>query len=331
MASQKKPHVLLLLEYYIHHEEHPSFRHKCLERLERSFKVVFPSDLAANPGLATEIFGAITPGGEEENRRLLRSLPNLKIISNHGVGIDHIDLKWAKNSNIRIGNTKPVVANATADLAMALLLASARKIIPGVRYTMGNDMPYLSPPEYTGHCLTDATIGILGMGNIGLKIAIRAKAFNMTVLYHNRNRRSSEDENLIQAKYFARLKDMLPECDYLVIACPATNETTNMIGWPEFKAMKNTSYLINIGRGKIVDHDALVKALTTEEIAAAALDVTFPEPLPRNHPLLSLPNVIITPHCGTNTFETRYKMIDLVAQNLECALEGKPMPSEVDL
>lgn len=333
MAAPKKPLILLLPGYIIHNERYPMFRQKCLNRLERCFSVIFPSHLTADAGLASKVVGVVTPGECDinEERHLLRSLSNLKVISNHGAGIDRIDLKWAKNANIRVGNTKYVVANATADLAMTLLLASTRRIIPGVRDAMGKDMPNFSSSKYIGHCPTDATIGIVGMGAIGLKIAIRAKAFNMNVVYHNRNRRDVEDEKLVQAKYFPLLKDMLPECDYLVVACPATPETTNLIGWPEFKAMKNTSCLINIGRGSIVDHDALVKALTTGEILEAALDVTFPEPLPRNHPLLSLPNVIITPHCGTFTFETRYKMIDLIAQNLECALEGKSMPSEVDL
>ena len=132
MATQKKPLVLLLVQYIIHNKKYPDFNRKCLGRLERCFKVIFPSDLTAKPELATEVFGAITPGeNPKEVNRLLRSLPNLKVISNHGVGIDHIDLNWAKNSNIRVGNTKDVVSNATADLAMALLLASSRKIVPG--------------------------------------------------------------------------------------------------------------------------------------------------------------------------------------------------------
>ncbi|XP_029647595.1 probable 2-ketogluconate reductase isoform X1 [Octopus sinensis] len=332
MAMEAKPSVLVCLRTLSNSKVTSNFIETCLSRLRNCFQVVFLDDIQQNPSIKNDIAGIVTPGPDsKEINKLIRTLPNLKVISNHGMGVDNLDLKWAKEKGLRVGNTKYVIADSTAELAITLMLLSTRKIVQGVRMAMGKEHPNFVSPSLLGISVTKKNLGIVGMGDIGLKIALRATAFGMKILYHNRTQRSKEDEERVKATYYPRLHDMLPETDVLVIACPCTEQTINLISTEEFRLMKKTSLLVNIARGKIVDTDALVKALQSNEIQSAAMDVTEPEPLPRGHPLLSMPNVVITPHCGTYTFETRLEMIGLVIENLNCALAGKAMPSEVIL
>ncbi|XP_029647662.2 glyoxylate/hydroxypyruvate reductase B-like [Octopus sinensis] len=329
MPTKMKPPVLICVPQYNNHEVKNELIEQCLSRLRSWFQVVLLDDIEQNPNIKEDIVGVVTQSPIQPRLyKLLTSLPNVRVYSNHGMGVDHLDLKYAKAKGIRVGNTRNVVSDSTADLAITLMLVSTRKILQGVSMAMENEHPDFVCPSLLSANVKNKTLGVVGMGDIGFKIALRAMAFGMKILYHNRRRRSNE-EDLVKATFYPRLQDMLPETDVLVIACPCTEQTINLISTEEFRLMKKTSLLVNIGRGKIVDTDALVKALQTNEIQSAALDVTEPEPLPRGHPLLTMPNVIVTPHSGGYTIETCLKVCDLLIENLKCGLEGKAMPSEI--
>ncbi|XP_074645672.1 putative 2-ketogluconate reductase [Tubulanus polymorphus] len=214
-------------------------------------------------------------------------------------------------------------------MAMTLMLASARNLYLGITISMDktSSLDRTSLPVGVDVCY--ATLGIVGMGSIGYEVACRAKSCKMKIYYHNRKRRSIEDENAVGATYCDKLHDMLPLCDFIIITCPLLPETKHMISEPEFKAMKRTATVINVARGGVIDHGALYEALSSNKIRGAALDVTEPEPLPKGHKLCKLPNVIVVPHIGTYTVQTRERMQDLVIRNMEAALCGCPLPSEV--
>uniref|UniRef100_A0A3B3YNQ8 Glyoxylate reductase/hydroxypyruvate reductase n=1 Tax=Poecilia mexicana TaxID=48701 RepID=A0A3B3YNQ8_9TELE len=253
----------------------------------------------------------------------LYCLPSLKVIANGGVGIDHLDVPYINSFGVKVTNTPGVVSDATADMAMALLLASARTVIEGEIPTMEHGSGWI-----VLWCLTGSTLGIIGMGHIGYKVAQRSKGFNMRILYHNRNR-SVEDEQAVGASYCEKLDDLLKESDFVVVVVNLTPDTTGLISHRELSLMKPTGTLVNVSRGLVVDQDALVKALMSGTIRAAALDVTHPEPLPRDHPLLTLPNVLITPHIGTNTRGTIRKMVQMMVDNVLAAMKGLAVPNEV--
>ncbi len=251
----------------------------------------------------------------------------LKLISNFGVGVDHIDVKAATARNIPVGNTPGILDGATADLAFALILAAGRRIVEGDRYARGPDFLRYDPSFMLGREVHSSTLGVFGMGRIGRQVAKRANGFGMKVLYHNRNR-NDEAEIALGAKYASK-DELLAGSDYVVLTVPLTAETRGFIGRAELAKMKPTATLVNVARGAVVDKDALAEAMTAKRIFAAALDVTDPEPLPRDHPLLKLANVIITPHLGSATEETRRRMAELSVLNLFAGLEGKELPFRV--
>ncbi|KAF0024487.1 hypothetical protein F2P81_023289 [Scophthalmus maximus] len=259
---------------------------------------------------------------------LLSSLPSLKVVANGGVGIDHLDVPYISSLGVKVTNTPNVVDEATADIAMALLLASARKVVEGHQIATDPKTTHIMQCPM-GEEVSGATLGIVGMGNIGYKIAQRSKGFDMRILYHNRSRRSVEDEQAVGASYCQKIDDLLKQSDFVVLAVNLTPETTGLISHRELSLMRSTATLVNISRGLVVEQDALVTALRSGKIRAAALDVTHPEPLPRDHPLLGLPNVLITPHVGTNTYTTTRKMIQKMVQNALAAVTGQPIPNEV--
>jgi len=268
-----------------------------------------------------------TYGHPTVDAALLDRCPGLRVISNFGVGVDHIDLNAAVARGIPVGNTPGILDGATADLAFALLLAAGRRVIEGDRYARGPDFLHYDPSFMLGREVHSSTLGIIGMGRIGRQVAKRAQGFGMTVLYHNRQR-NAEAEIALGARY-ATKDELLAEADYVVLTVPLTAETRGLIGRAELAKMKPTASLVNVARGPVVDQDALVEALTAGKLHAAALDVTDPEPLPRDHPLLKLDNVIITPHLGSATVETRRRMAELAIQNLLAGLEGKPLVCRV--
>lgn len=254
---------------------------------------------------------------------LLDRFPGLKVISNFGVGVDHIDLRAAAERKVPVGNTPGILDGATADLAFALLLAAGRRVVEGDRYARGPAFTRFDPSFMLGREIHGSTIGIFGMGRIGRQVAKRANGFGMKVLYHNRNR-NDEAEIVLSARY-APKDELLAAADYVVLTLPLTTNTRGFIGADELALMKPTATLVNVARGAVVDTDAVTAALAARRIFAAALDVTDPEPLPRDHPLLKLDNVIVTPHLGSATEETRYRMAELSVQNLFAGLAGKPL------
>ena len=258
---------------------------------------------------------------------LLDRLPSLKIISNFGVGVDHIDLKAAAVRRVPVGNTPGAVDGATADLTMAILLAAARNIVAGDKHARSPQFTRYDPGDLLGLEVFGSTLGIVGLGRIGQQVAKRAKAFDMRVIYHNR-KRNFEVEASLDVEY-ATLERLLAESHFVTLNVPLTQETTRFIGEAQLRLMRKDALLINVARGPVVDQQALVRALTEGWIAGAAVDVTDPEPLPRDHPLLALNNLVITPHLGSATLRTRRKMGEMAAANLAAGLKGEPLPNEV--
>lgn len=252
----------------------------------------------------------------------------LKVISNFGVGVDHIDVKAATARGIPVGNTPGVLDGATADLAFALILAAGRRVVEGDRYARSPAFTHYDPSYMLGREVHSSTLGIFGMGRIGRQVAMRASGFGMKVLYHNRTR-DDEAEVALKATY-ATKEHLLAVSDYVVLTVPLTSETRGFVGREELAKMKPTAILVNVARGAVVDKDALTEALTAKRIFAAALDVTDPEPLPRDHLLLKLDNVIITPHLGSATEETRRRMAEMSITNIFAGLTGKELPFRVN-
>lgn len=293
------------------------------EMLGDQYEILEWDDSATSPALSRAV-AFITYGHPQVDGPLMDRTPNLKIISNHGVGVDHIDCNAARERNIRVGNTPGCLDAATADMTMALLLATARNVVSGDKFARSAAFTHYDPAFMIGYEVTGSTLGIIGLGRIGKQVAKRARAFDMPILYHNRKRDEAAEREL-GVKY-ASLDELLSQSDFVALNCPLTKETTNLIGTRELSLMKSTGILVNVARGAVVDHAALLHALQTRQIAAAALDVTAPEPLPRDHPLLKLDNVVIAPHLGSAANRTRRRMEEMTVQNLNTALRGEPMP-----
>jgi glyoxylate reductase len=269
-----------------------------------------------------------TYGHPTVDAAMMDRFAGVKLISNFGVGVDHIDVRAATERGIPVGNTPGILDGATADLAFALILAAGRRVVEGDRYARSPAFTRYDPSLMLGREVHSSTLGIFGMGRIGRQVALRALGFGMKVLYHNRTR-NDEAEVALKARYASK-DELLAHSDYVVLTVPLTPETRGFIGKAELAKMKPTATLVNVARGAVVDKDALTEALTMKRIFAAALDVTDPEPLPRDHPLLKLDNVIITPHLGSATEETRRKMAELSVENLFLGLAGKPLLHRVN-
>ncbi|KAM9805097.1 putative 2-ketogluconate reductase [Neosynchiropus ocellatus] len=300
--------------------------------IKQHFQIICYKDFLENPAAHASKIQVVFcwmyfPAAEPS---LLRLLPSLKIFVSGGVGTDHLDLPFINSLGVKASNTPGVVSAATADMAMSLLLASARQVLEGHRISVDPTTTRM-PQRMMGAEVTGATIGIIGMGDVGYKIAQRCKGFEMKVLYHNRTRRSAEYERAVGATFCPQLTDLMRSSDFVMIAVKLTPDTIGLIGHRELSIMKPTATLVNISRGQVVDQEALVKALQSGTIRAAALDVTHPEPLPREHPLLCLPNVLITPHIGINTVETCRKIVEKMVENALAAVKGLDIPNEVKL
>ncbi|HIU63786.1 MAG TPA: D-glycerate dehydrogenase [Candidatus Avacidaminococcus intestinavium] len=264
-------------------------------------------------------------GNVKIDESFLARAPKLKVIAQASVGYDNIDIAACQKFGVRVGNTPGVLVDAVADLAYALLIDTARGIVRGHEHVKSGAWGARKGVGF-GVDLAGKIVGIIGMGAIGAALAKRAQASKMQIVYHNTRVRTDEAE--MGAQYVA-LEELLKISDFIVVSVPLTQETTGLIGTAEFAKMKPTARFINTSRGKVVDTMALYEALRTGEIAAAALDVVDPEPLPSNHPLLTLSNITITPHIGTSTVETRDQMATLAANNIIAALRGDAMPAEV--
>jgi glyoxylate reductase len=247
---------------------------------------------------------------------LLEHAPRLKAISNYAVGYDNIDIAAAASRGIPVGNTPDVLTETTADLAFALLLAAARRLPEAIESVRRGDWGTWEPDRYLGFEVHGATLGIIGMGRIGSAVARRARSFEMKVIHAGGRDRGA-------------LAPLLRESDFVSLHCPLTPETHHLIDAAALAEMRPTAILINTARGPIVDQVALRRALIDGTIAAAALDVTDPEPPPTDDPLMSAPNLIVVPHIGSATHATRERMADLAVDNLLAALDGRPMPHQL--
>jgi len=256
-------------------------------------------------------------------RELLDAAPRLRVVSNMAVGIDNVDLAACTERGIPVGHTPGVLTEATADLAMGLVLAVARRIGEGIDHVRRDLWGDWRPDLLLGHDVHSSVIGIVGMGRIGSAVAKRARGFGMSIVYTG-PRAKPEIEATLEAVR-RDLSGLLTVADHVVITAPLNADTYRLIDAASFKLMKPTATLVNVARGPLVDTNALVAALASGSIAAAGLDVTDPEPLRADHPLAQMPNCVITPHLGSASARSRAAMADLAARNLLNGLAGDPM------
>jgi glyoxylate reductase len=264
-----------------------------------------------------EVEGLLSLLSDRVDAELIAAAPHLQAISNYAVGYDNIDLKAAAARGIPVGHTPDVLTDATADLAFALLLAAARRLPEGIEEVRNGDSQTWEPAHNLGTEVHGATLGIIGFGRIGQAVARRASGFDMPVVHTNAG--SSAEE----------LSELLKRADFVSLHVPLSSQTHHLIDAAALQRMKPTAILINTARGGVVDQEALRRALHDGVIAGAALDVTDPEPLPPDDPLLSAPHLIVVPHIGSATRHTRERMADLAVENLLAALAGEPMPHQV--
>ncbi|MBW3612832.1 MAG: D-glycerate dehydrogenase [Chloroflexi bacterium] len=255
--------------------------------------------------------------------------PQLKVVSNFAVGFDNLDVPALTRRGIPAGNTPGVLTETTADLAFALLMAAARRIPEGVDYVRDGHWRTWGPMLLMGVDIHGATLGIVGFGRIGREMARRGGGFGMRILYHDVHPASPEDEAELGATR-VELDELLAESDFISLHVNLTDETRHLIDADALRAMRSTAVLVNTSRGPVVDPDALERALRDGEIFAAGLDVTEPEPLPADHPLVALPNCIVVPHIASATGVTRGKMAAMAAANLLAGLRGDRLPTPVN-
>lgn len=259
---------------------------------------------------------------------LLNEAPDLRVISQCAVGYDNIDVQAATERGIAVGNTPGVLTDATADFAFTLLMAAARNLGGAMDYVRSGKWETWGLTLLLGQEVYGSTIGIIGFGRIGQALAKRTQGFNMRVIYHDTDR-MIEVEKKLNAIY-CPLDYLLEESDFVSLHVNLTPQTEGMIGTRAFDLMKESAVLINTSRGSIVDIDALYDALRDGSIAAAALDVTDPEPLPPDHKLLTMPNLIVTPHIASATVRSRTDMAMMAVRNLIAGVNGRPLPTQVN-
>ncbi len=282
-------------------------------------------DLAMTPAQLKEavrdVHALWTMIDDQITRDIMEAAPNLEIITNLAVGYNNIDIAAAKELDIIVTNTPDVLSETTADLAFALLLATARRITEAESVLREGKWQAWAPMQLTGMDIYGKTLGIIGMGRIGEAAARRALGFNMDVLYHNRTRKVEAEE--AYGFTYADVDTLLQQSDFVLLFAPLTEETRNMMTKREFARMKETAILINVARGPIVNEDDLYDALKEGVIWGAGLDVYHVEPLPTNHKLLTLPNVVAIPHIGSASIQTRLAMMALNRQAILDVFEGK--------
>jgi lactate dehydrogenase-like 2-hydroxyacid dehydrogenase len=251
----------------------------------------------------------------------------LKIISNYAVGYDNIDVTAATERGILVANTPGTVTESTADLAFTLLLAAARRIGEGIDHVRTGKWKTFKPLELLGKDIHHATLGIIGLGRIGMEVARRARGFDMEILYYDHRMRPEKGAQA-GAVMCATMEELLARSDFVSLHVPLNDRTRHLISRTTLAQMKTTAVLINTTRGPVVDTDALYDALVSRQIAYAALDVTDPEPLPKDHKLMTVPNCLVVPHIGSATIETRNRMAVMAAENLvEGAIGRTPKQS----
>eukprot|EP00914_Ancora_sagittata_P028370 GHVO01055941.1.p1 GENE.GHVO01055941.1~~GHVO01055941.1.p1 ORF type:complete len:337 (+),score=38.28 GHVO01055941.1:2-1012(+) len=255
--------------------------------------------------------------------------PQLKVIGTMSVGYEHIDLAECKSRGIIVGYTPDVLTDATAELTVALLLATSRRIVEGAAAVKSGEWSTWAPLWMCGPGLHGSTIGIVGLGRIGMATAKRLRPFGIErLLYTGRSEKPEAQD--VNAE-FVSLDTLLEKSDFVIATCPLNDHTKNLFNMSAFSKMKKSAVFINSSRGGVVDQDDLYTALSTQVIGAAGLDVTVPEPLPPSHPLLTLNNCVVLPHIGSANNETRNTMSALTAKNIIAALSNQPLPAQLTL
>ena len=266
---------------------------------------------------APELEGLLSLLTDPVDAELIDAAPALRAISNYAVGTDNVDLDAASERGIPVGNTPEVLTESTADLALALILAVSRRLVEGDAYVRRGDWHTWEPELLLGRDLHGATVGIVGRGRIGQAVGRRLEGFGCELLYTD-------------VGVGVSLEELLERSDFVTLHCPLTPDTRGLIDDEALGRMKATAYLVNTSRGPVVDTEALSRALHNREIAGAALDVTDPEPLPGDHPLLEAPGLLVLPHIASATHATREQMAEMAVDNLMAGLAGKPMPNQAN-
>ncbi|MFX0091694.1 MAG: 2-hydroxyacid dehydrogenase [Candidatus Hodarchaeota archaeon] len=300
-----------------------------LQPLREKFNVVL---LDENKSIRDQLFEHITDTeylipllSVKIDAELLEKATQLKLVADYAVGYDNINVEAAKKQGILVSNTPDVLTNATADLTWGLMLAISRRIPEGDQLCRSGADWHWSPEFHLGREITGATLGIIGMGRIGLAVAKRAIGFDMTVLYSSRKVKLALEKEY-DFQYVHNVKELLQKSDFVSLNVAYTSDTHHLIGEEELELMNPTAYLINTARGKVIDEKALIKALQEGKIAGAGLDVFYDEPfIPEA--LRKLPNVVLTPHIGSATYKARNDMAKIVADNILAVHEGKSPPN----
>ena len=254
--------------------------------------------------------------------------PNLRLIASFGTGVDHIDLKSARQRGITVTNTPGVLTEDTADMTMALMLSLPRRLTEGERLVRAGSWAGWSPTGMLGHRINGKRLGIIGMGRIGQAVARRARGFGMSIHYHNRRRVHEDIEQELEATYWESLDQMLSRMDIVSVNCPHTPATFHLLSTRRLKLLRDDAYIVNTSRGEVIDENALARMLESGEIAGAALDVFEHEPA-INPKLLKLENVVLLPHMGSATIEGRMAMGEKVIINIKTFADGHTPPDRV--
>uniref|UniRef100_A0A146LKS7 Glyoxylate reductase/hydroxypyruvate reductase n=1 Tax=Lygus hesperus TaxID=30085 RepID=A0A146LKS7_LYGHE len=256
--------------------------------------------------------------------------PSLKVVGTFSVGVDHIDLATLKAKGIRLGYTPGVLTEATAELTVALLLATSRRLFEANQAIRDGEWTSAwAPLQWCGPALQGSTVGVYGFGRIGQSVARKLKAFEVSRILYSSSAEKPEGKEM--GAECTSFETLLRESDFLIVTCALTDQTRGLFNKEKFAMMKPTAIFVNSSRGGVVDQEALQEALLTGKIRGAGLDVMTPEPLPKDHPLLSIKNCVIVPHLGSTTIETRVQMGVTTSKNIIAALTGGNMPAEYPL
>ncbi|MFG0290804.1 MAG: 2-hydroxyacid dehydrogenase [Rhodopirellula sp. JB044] len=309
---------------------------QALDRLCESHDVsIWPEELPPTPELLLENVvgcdGLLTMLSDRIDAKVMDAAgEQLRVVSNYAVGFNNIDLSAAKAHGVRVGNTPDVLTGSTADLAVTLLLAAARRVEEGSAEVREGRWGAWKPAALLGVEPEGKTVGVVGMGRIGKAFAERmVRGWNMKLLYTSRSEQEDVNESLGGRR--VELDQLLAESDFISVHLALTDDTRNLLDAAAFEKMKPGAVLVNTARGEVIDQDALVEAISNKKIFAAGLDVTTPEPLPPSHPLVGLPGVIILPHIGSATDTSRCGMAEIAVDNLLAGIEGRPLRCEVPL
>lgn len=290
------------------------------ETLARHFEVVeyegegtVPADRL--PGVVREFHAVLSTVADRFDRAVLDQATTLECLSNYAVGLDNIDVSYARAKNVHVYNLPFLTAGSTADLTLGLLLALVRRIPEGVNLVREGKWTSWDPNLCLGHDLAGKTLGIVGMGRIGMAVARRALGFDLRVVFHDIASKALEGALANEARQVGK-DELLATADIVSLHVPLTAETRGLVDDAAFAAMQRRPFLLNMARGPVVDTGALLRAFAEDRIRGAALDVTDPEPLPGGHPLLALPNCLVVPHVGTSTVECRHAMAKHAAERI---------------